>query len=289
MMIQHQEEPQWFVARTKKPRGVIVVIHGLNQRPSSMNPLSDYLAGQGYHVRRITLPGHNEPTTDTFDSSVWPTHVEHAYLDARKSLEHLPTYVVGYSLGGLLATHLADSLPSTTKPAALILFAPAIALRTLPSLAATIHFPPALSWRTPNVAPHAYRRYPTTPAFWYTNTLKLNRQIQTLRDAEHVQSVPALVFLNPRDELVSLSGTESWIEKNGLKTTWKIVEVHPHSTSSEMAEHLIIDEPSLGASEWRRVTGEIASFLTSARTKERHPPAHHHARRRSRTRTVHTL
>jgi hypothetical protein len=82
-----------------------------------------------------------------------------------------------------------------------------------------------------------------------------------------VRGVPALIFLNPRDELVSPSGTTSWIESNGLQSTWRIVEVHPRSASSEMAEHLIIDEPSLGESEWRRVTDEMNSFLTSVPVK----------------------
>lgn len=232
-----------------------------------MDALSAYFASQGFLVHRLTLPGHNEPTTETFEPSVWTSHVERAYTSARKDYGTLPTYVVGYSLGGLLATNLANSLPSSEKPAALILFAPALSLRTLPALASALHLPPALSWRTPNLAPRAYRRYPTTPTFWYANTLELHRDLQTLSDSSHVRDIPTLVLLNPRDELVSSSGIESWIDENGLRKSWRVVSVYPDSHASDVAEHLIIDEQSLGSSEWARVKNEIKIFLTSVPKK----------------------
>lgn len=228
-----------------------------------MDALSTYFTHQGFHVRRITLPGHNEPTTETFDASVWSRHVHSEYVDARKSFEHIPTYVVGYSLGGVLATKLADSLPSTEKPRALILFAPAIALSPFPALASALHLPPAVSWRSPNLAPRAYRRYPTTPAFWYSNTLELHREVQTLANPKRMAEIPALVFLNPRDELVSSCRTELWIDQNNLRQSWRTVAVHPDTHAPDVAEHLIIDEHSLGSSEWSLVKDEIRIFLTN--------------------------
>ena len=267
IITQLHETARWFTPQTQKPRGVVLVIHGLNQRPSSMDALATYFASEGFYVHRLTLPGHNEPTTETFDPVVWTEYVKKAYTDAHTRYPHLPTYVVGFSLGGILATKLADSVPQTEHPKALILFAPALSLCTLPAIASALHLPPAVSWRTPNLAPRAYRRYPTTPAFWYSNTLELHREIQTVSNVSVMKNIPTLVFLNPRDELVSRRGIASWIDSNGLRQSWQEVVVNPTPEASDVAEHLIIDEHSLGASEWTRVKEEIHAFLRSVQAR----------------------
>ena len=84
------------------------MVHGLNMRPSAMDPFCELLAESGLHSYRITLTGHNEPNKEVFDETVWVDDVARAYKEVRAEFPELPTYVVGYSLGGLLATHVID-------------------------------------------------------------------------------------------------------------------------------------------------------------------------------------
>ncbi len=51
------EITQWFFT-DKKPIAVALVIHGINTKPSKMNPVVGVLNQQGIHVLRITLNGH---------------------------------------------------------------------------------------------------------------------------------------------------------------------------------------------------------------------------------------
>lgn len=255
------EEPRWFSATSRPVRGVVLVVHGLNLRPSALDPICHLLAKLGYHSYRMTLTGHNDPTSTVFDSDVWVRDVERAYASVRSEFPELPTYTLGYSLGGLLITHLVDSLPPHEHPSAVVLLAPALALRTALDIPASLDLVPTVSWRFSNLAPRAYRRYPTTPLFWYANTIAIYRKTQALKNPDGVKLIPALIALNPHDELVSQDGVIDWIAQNKLTPRWRTMPVLPKATSPGFAEHVVLDEPSLGPHEWIKMTTAIQEFL----------------------------
>lgn len=258
-----REEPRWRSATVHPVRGVALVVHGLNMRPSAMDPFCEFLGELGLHSYRITLTGHNQPTTGVFDETVWVDDVIKAYKEVRAEFPHLPTYVVGYSLGGLLVTHALDDLSMDTHPHALVLLAPAISLRTPLALLADVGLPPALSLSVPNIAPDLYRRYPITPLFWYSNTLTLSEETRTLQHAQSLKEIPTLIALNPADELISESGTTEWITLNNLAPEWRTFVIHKDTEGRHLPEHVIVDERSLGTAEWGRMKGTIGEFITS--------------------------
>jgi len=226
-----------------------------------MDPFCEFLAELGLHSYRITLTGHNEPNKEIFDETVWTNDVARAYQEVRADFPNLPTYVVGYSLGGLLATHVIDELENNARPNAVVLLAPALSLRTPLAVLAYVGFPPALSWSVPNIAPEPYRRYPITPLFWYSTTLTLNEETQTLQHAQDLKGIPTLIAINPADELISESGTEEWITRNNLAPEWKTFVVHKGAEGQHIPEHVIVDERSVGPTEWSRMKFVIGEFI----------------------------
>lgn len=258
-----REEPRWRSARSRPVRGVALVVHGLNMRPSALDPFCEFLADMGLHSYRMTLTGHNEAKNGVFSEAVWVDDVQKAYSQVRAEFPELPTYIVGYSLGGLLVTHAVDELPEQQRPRAMVLLAPALSLRALLDVLTFAGLPPAHFWSVPNIAPDPYRRYPTTPLFWYSNTLTLYEETDTLKHAGMLRTLPTLIVVNPEDELVSESGLREWIRHNDLAPHWRVFEVHTDPNAPHLAEHIIVDERSLGPTEWGRMTEAIRDFMTN--------------------------
>jgi alpha-beta hydrolase superfamily lysophospholipase len=259
------ESSRWFLATKHPPKGVFLVVHGLNLRPSAMDPLAETLASNGYIVHRITLHGHNGRTSQIFDEKVWLHEVAQSYRDIRDRFPELPTYVMGYSLGGLTLMTMLESVSPAEYPRGMILLAPAISLRGVINVLTTLHLPPAITWALPNLTPKKYRRYDYTPLFWYSNTLALYRNVTELTRIERLSAIPTLVFLNEADEIVSSQGTAQWIADHHLFPSWRIEMIHPEESQFPLKEHLIIDEASLGKTEWARVRTLLGDFLKAPR------------------------
>lgn len=209
----------------------------------------------------MTLRGHNEPAGEIFEATEWQRDVEQAYKLTHERFPKLPVYALGYSIGGLLLTSMVEENPQSHRPQGMILLAPAISLRTIFDIASELGLPPRTSWSVPNVAPPAYRRYELTPIFWYSNTLELYSMMERSSYTSRLKSLPTLIVLNPRDELVSDGGVERFVSKNGLSPEWRIALVHPAPEEQSLKEHLIIDPTCLGTKEWERLKALIADFL----------------------------
>lgn len=255
------ETPRWTFSTENAPRGVFLVAHGLNLRPSALDPLCGFLASRGYHSYRMTLKGHNEPVTNAFDVADWQRELVTSYTTARARFPGLPVYVLGFSIGGLLLTNMFDTNPSLPTPHGMILLAPAISLNTLIDVSTALQIPPPLTWSIPNLAPRAYRRYELTPLFWYSNALALYTTMDSIKNEARLKQIPTLIVLNPKDELVSEGGTRRWVEEHHLAPEWRIETIHPDTPERFLKEHVILDRKSLGAAEWKKLQLMIGEFL----------------------------
>lgn len=85
-----------------------LLLHGLGGTPFEMEPLAVALEKAGCSVHLSTLPGHGGTLEDYGIArfSQWTAHVENEYrmLEERGA----PVLVAGFSLGGILALHLAQ-------------------------------------------------------------------------------------------------------------------------------------------------------------------------------------
>lgn len=100
----------------------VVVVHGFTGTPYEVRYLGEQLARAGFHVRGVRLPGHGT-TLAELDATTWrdwAAAVETAFDALRESCTQV--VVVGQSLGGLLALHLAarrsdvDAVASLAAP-----------------------------------------------------------------------------------------------------------------------------------------------------------------------------
>jgi hypothetical protein len=71
--------------------------------------------------------------------------------------------------------------------------------------------------------------------------------------------VPALVFADPRDRLISTVGLVK-VMARGKLNSWKLVTVKSRLCKS----HLVIDPEAVGPTQWARITDEIEGFVAAA-------------------------
>ncbi len=99
-----------FFLEAPKARAGVVLVHGYLSCPEQMRPLAEHLHGRGHSVYVVRLDGHgtapahlNEVTWQR-----WLGPVAQAHTALRHSCER--TFIVGFSLGGLLGLLLAADL-----------------------------------------------------------------------------------------------------------------------------------------------------------------------------------
>lgn len=84
-----------------------LLIHGFAGSPAEVRPLGEYLAAQGITVHAPLLPGHGT-TPDDLRGTRWPQWVRAAEGELAALRERYGrVHVAGFSMGGLVALHLA--------------------------------------------------------------------------------------------------------------------------------------------------------------------------------------
>ena len=251
--------------KLKKPKAIALVCHGLNLKPLKMSSITDLLNSQGVKTYLVSLTGHrgNQDEMRDVSSGKWLKDLHGAYLLAKKKAEELkvPFYFVGYSLGGVLNEMMMETqVLGEIKYDKVILFAPAISLRSYTYL---ILLTKALGNRTilPSIPVGDYRANKGTSVaaydalFTYIGTLDSKEQYKNL-------NVPTLVFIDPKDELVSHSGLRNLIKSHNL-SQWKLVTLNKSGLAKKGRKtyHIIIDKQSLGEDTWNKVKKTISDFL----------------------------
>jgi esterase/lipase len=254
-----------------EPRGNILLIHGLNLKPSKMLPLAQRLCtpSNGLQCTILTLSGHEEDTSETMDGAdaeTWKTETFEAIQSLRSKAiaTRTPLFLVGYSLGGLMGTWGAQSRPEDNKIFdAMVLIAPAIFpkwyTRITPYLPLPDHF------HLPSKNHPEYRANPGTSLAAYRAMFTVINEVQSQKNLDQtLGKTPTLVFLNPRDELVSEDRTASWIKKVRL-TSWTSELIDGLTSSlTPHYQHLMVDEASMGAHAWESLIGKIENHFAAA-------------------------
>lgn len=103
-------------------RGKFLLFHGLNDSTYVWADMARELAGRGYDVRAVLLPGHGSHPARMLDISyrAWLRAARAHY--ALWNVDDTPIYLGGFSLGGVLATILALE---NDDVAGLLMFSPA--------------------------------------------------------------------------------------------------------------------------------------------------------------------
>ncbi|MBI2632849.1 MAG: alpha/beta hydrolase [Parcubacteria group bacterium] len=284
-----QEFTQWFYSTQSPVRGVAIVVHGLNLRPSRTNQIVQFLQDKGIDVLRVTLTGHRGDFREIYQASreQWLFDMFQAYclvLEHSSAQDSVPLYFIGYSLGGLIGLDfMTEQLKQNVRYKKMVLFAPAISIqgeiRFFASLARWFGINP-LSF-TPS-APSRYRRHyldsyfinPQLPFLAYDALLSSVEAIENKRIDN--LNIPTVVFIDPQDELVSFNGIDNLLKRKRL-TLWRIFTVESQGSifnevvrngndrifTVKPLHHSITDENLMGKEQWQRIETIMSNHLFS--------------------------
>lgn len=244
-----KEKSRWFYtdrAQASKTRAVVFIVHGLNLRPSKMDPLAEFFARHNCDVLRSALGD---------DPKKWEEKFSDDYEKAREHAEIMqrPLYFVGYSLGALIGLSFIHTHPEH-EIKKMALFAPAIKTRWYTSISAWLAklFPRG---SLPSFNLKEYREREKTTLAEYK---KMHELQKSLADASF--ALPAVILSSPKDELVDHRKLVKFARAN---SPWAVEEVsNLNSPLSKKYHHLMIDDMSLGQSEWEKILKILTGHFT---------------------------
>ncbi|WP_145513412.1 alpha/beta hydrolase [Yersinia massiliensis] len=218
-----------------KPKGAVVLLHGLTDTPYSLRHIAENYRQRGYVAIGIRLPAHGSvpgALTDV-EWQDWLAATRLAVREAKTlSGPDLPLHVVGFSNGGALAMkYTLDSLddPALAKPARVILISPMIGVTSFARFAGIAGWPaifPAFAkaaWLgiVPEFNPFKYNSFPVNAARQsYLLTSVLQQQIaRDSRNNKMEELPPILTFQSLMDSTVStravVTALYNHLPKNG--------------------------------------------------------------------------
>jgi esterase/lipase len=178
----------------------VLLVHGFTGSPMSMRPWGEHLAAAGLAVSCPLLPGHGTRWQDCNDShhDQWSSRVSAAFDELAADCDRV--FVAGLSMGGTLATRLAET---RSDVAGLVLVNPALLTQRLDAKLLPLIARLTGSWapiasdiKKPGVTELAYPRLPTRAMMQLRTLWALTRA-----DLDRV-TVPVLVFTSREDHVV---------------------------------------------------------------------------------------
>jgi len=254
----------WYpVAAGTTPRGVVVLLHGLNQNPLCWQDMIAFLNDRCLHVMCVRLSGHRGlPFEDMQEVTArkWLAEFRQAYDGAIVLSGTLPVYCLGYSMGALIAM-IAQMRAGKPLFARQILLAPALVPKLYTRLAVPIvKVVPLLPSKT--LLKYTANSRGTSVAA-YEAMFSLEYRLRTGRKQPFLD-IPTKIIMHRRDELISFGGTGRFIERNSF-TAWQLLTLPDGATGTRGARsyrHLIIDREALGPENWAFVAAEIGAHFS---------------------------
>jgi alpha-beta hydrolase superfamily lysophospholipase len=202
-----------------KPKGAVVLLHGLTDTPYSLRHIADNYREYGYVAVGIRLPAHGTvpgALTDV-DWQDWMAATRLAIREAKRLAgDDVPLHIVGFSNGGALAMkYTLDALddPRLTKPQRVVLISPMIGVTSFARFAGIAGWPaifPAFAkaaWLgiVPEFNPFKYNSFPVNAARQsFQLTQALQKQIAgDSRNGKMGELPPILTFQSVMDSTVS--------------------------------------------------------------------------------------
>lgn len=251
--------------KTEEPRGVVVVSHGLGEHGGRYAELAEYLCDNGFSCAAMDHRGHGKSTgskghTDSFD--VLAADLETFLGIAGGDSSSSPVFLLGHSLGGLLALYLVleqrpglDGLIISAPPLQLRLPIPAIKVWAgkllsgiIPALALNNEIDPDML-STDAKTVEDYKNdplvHPKISARMFTEMLAATERV----NSASIESFPESLFIQGEDDpIVDPAGIRSFQKKVGNKV-------------SKMITYPGFLHESLNESDRRKVYTDILEWL----------------------------
>lgn len=198
------------------PRGPVAALclHGLTSTPQSIAPIATALADRGHAVSAPRLPGHGRSSWRAMQHTRyedWVTHAESQLIQL--SRQHESVVVVGLSLGGAIATDLADRRPELVS--GLVLINPAFAasdprLTVLPVLQYLLPYTAGLAGDVRRADAPEELAYPVLPLRAFASFV---RRWPALLQAAQRLRCPVLLARSAHDAVVPTLSAERFLQK----------------------------------------------------------------------------
>lgn len=256
------EKSKWFYSDTDCCAGVVLLVHGLNQRPSSWSDMTACLNGIGFHVYRLALQGHRGigiADMHSVSAAVWEEEMREGMAEMQDRFPGMPRLLLGFSLGCLLAmtVQLKDRCRYFDRQ---VLLAPALAIRPYTRLVLpVVTLVSALPSRSPGN--YVANREGTTAAA-YRALFQLEREFRSFTDLQ-LLNIPTRVLMRSDDELISYTLTEELCKTRGLDQ-WQLIRLHDDCSMLSRwltFRHLLVDRQAAGDAVWQQITSDISQFF----------------------------
>jgi esterase/lipase len=264
------ELPHYWEINHKKPKGIVVVVHGLNVKPSKMGSpetegtLVKFLLDSGYAVYRVTLTGHagSIEGMQNVTESDWFSDAYIQYCEAKIAAErdNVPLYLLGFSLGALVFENLMNENTATpVQFEKIVLFSPAIAIKTRAKAILLLQPFTNDSSIINSVSLEEYRAQRGASMGAYKIVFNMEEK---LCDAAFIKNnADTIIFIDKNDELVDMGTLKNRIAKYKL-TNWKVLEIsNKGALIKPQYHHLLIDNRCVSAPTWQYITNSIIDFL----------------------------
>lgn len=252
---------KWYCTPSATARGVVVLVHGLNQHPASWKDMLPALNSWGYHVYLLCLKGHRGLTKNGMfhvNAEIWLQNFLDGYHEASSRFPLLPQLLVAYSLGALVAIVAQGKLARPLFERQ-VLLAPAIVTKPYTRLVLLISkFLPVI----PSSSPEYYRANKNgVSAAGYRALFELE---QTLRKEQQYTfpPCPTRIFMRSNDEFISYRGLKRLLLKKQVHAYQiRTVPVNSQKAFLPPYNHLIIDRQGLSEHQWLWLMSQMQSFL----------------------------
>lgn len=232
-----------------------IMVHGLNNKPDVLMDVADLLESLEIPVITVGLTGHNQDAECLKDISedTWRNDVLEAFkMPAKRNLKCL---FVGYSLGAALGL---DILSDHIKFDRMVLLAPAIAPRK------PVQFLGRVAGKFPafplySAVPERYRANSYLPLRAYDALHHIYTSLKKKR-FKHA-NVPTLVFMDPKDETMSMEVLQQTVEDCQL-SHWTILTLDSdHVDAQTMFHHMIMNKKTMGPKNWTDFVRHVKDFI----------------------------
>jgi len=249
-----------------QPKAVVILLHGLNLKPSKMDDWSAALKNRGAHVIRFALYGHAgvDEHMKTVNADIWRQEfvnlVEVAKRKA-KELDDVPLYFLGFSLGALVALEWSANNSSGDKFEKMVLIAPAISLSSFyRSLVDGASWLLGDNMVVPSRSPEEYRaNVKGTSVAAYRALFALTDLLETKN--YQGTNVDTLVLIDQNDELVSSDRVREVIKQFKL-SKWKLEIVDNRFAYDNYGfRHLMVDQQATGETLWKDLSDKVTAHF----------------------------
>ncbi|MDZ7332515.1 MAG: lysophospholipase [candidate division KSB1 bacterium] len=248
-------------------KAVTMIVHGLAEHSGRYVHVGEFLAGRGIAVEGFDLRGHGQSSSPGSKTYVkrFDDYIADAHLMLQRLMQRysgLPIFVLGHSMGGLIASLLVVSRQPAIR--GLILSAPALKIsddispvliklsaiigKLLPNLP-TIKLDSSAISRDPEVV----HKYDTDPLNYRGGIrartgAEINRATQLIQRQMEAIQLPLLILHGTADRLADITGSKQLYER--AQSSDKELKLY------EGFYHEVMNEP-----EKEKVLNDIASWI----------------------------